>query len=146
MLDEEADGVSTAAATKAFVEFLGLRDGKRGGLLVVERAKSQVTVTPSFQFDEFTDDIDDVDAVEDLLYGMWCDQGCEDTKEPLAFDGSFEEQLIHKNPSLITLTAMPGRQGFDRIGLHFYMPVATGGDVHIQDPVHRGTSLDRHFR
>jgi len=146
MLDEKSDGVTAAAATEALVKLFGLGERKGGRLFVMERAKTQVTVSSSLQFDEFTDDIYDVNTVQYLLYGMWGDQGCEDTKEPVAFDGSFEEQLIYEYPAFIALAAMPCRKGSDRIGLHPNEPVAAGWNVHIQYPVHGGAALDRHFR
>ena len=110
MLDEKSDGVATAAATEALIKPFGLGDGKGGSLFVMERAKTQVTVSSALQFDEFTDDINDVNTIQNLLYGMWCDQGCEDTKEPVAFDGSFEEHLIYEYPAFISLAAMPCRK------------------------------------
>ena len=110
MIDEKTDGIPTSTASETFIEFLGLRNRERRRLLVVKRTEAQKTVTSAFQFDEFSDDIDDIDAVQDFLYGMWCDQEREDTKEPIEFEGSFEEHFINKHPSFVALAPMPCRQ------------------------------------
>ena len=41
----------------------------------MKRAEAKIISTPFFQFYKTPDDINDVDATEDLLYGILRDQG-----------------------------------------------------------------------
>ena len=74
MLHQKADGIATAAATKALVNFFGGRNGERGGFFVVKRAQTEVVHAPLFQLHETAYDINDINATLDLLYGVLCDQ------------------------------------------------------------------------
>ena len=76
MLHEETDGVATAAAAEALVDLFGRRYREGRGLLIVERAEAKVVGAPFLELDEAADDLDDVDAAEDLLYGVLGDQAC----------------------------------------------------------------------
>jgi hypothetical protein len=70
MFHDEADRIATPAASKTFIQFLGGRYREGGGLFIMKGAEAQVIRTPSFQFDEVAYHIDDVEAAEDLLYGI----------------------------------------------------------------------------
>ena len=83
MLHQETHGIAAASATKTFIQFFRGRYGKRGGLFVVKRAKSQVIGTPFFQFYEFAHHIMDVDFIQDLLYGLLGNQMLSSENEPL---------------------------------------------------------------
>ena len=109
-------------------------------------AQTQVAVASPLQLDKFTDDIDDVDAVQYFLYGMWCDQGCEDTKVPVARDVSFEEHFIHKHPALIAFASVPGRQGTYGIRLDAHMFILARCDIYIKDAIHGRTFFNRLVR
>jgi len=70
VLHQEADGIAAFAASETFVDLLGRRDGKRRGLFVMKGAEAQVVDPPFFQFYKFPYDFNDVNAGEDLLYGL----------------------------------------------------------------------------
>jgi hypothetical protein len=70
MLHEEFDGVATGTTTEAFVDLLAGRDGKRRAFFVMKRAEAKIVGTPLFQFNEIADDLYNVNAGKDLLYGL----------------------------------------------------------------------------
>lgn len=74
MFHQKADGIPTAATTKALIDFFGGRNGKRGGLLIMKRAETEIVRAPLLQFHKTANDIDNVDTALDLLYGLLCDQ------------------------------------------------------------------------
>ena len=71
MLHDKADGIATFSATKAFVYFLGRRNGKGGRFFIVERAVADIVGSPSFQLNKCPNDIMDIDPVLNFLYGLW---------------------------------------------------------------------------
>ena len=74
MFHQEADGIAAAPATETFIDLLGGRYRKGRRLLVMKRTKPQVVGAPFFEFYEPADHFRDVDAAEDLLYGLRRDQ------------------------------------------------------------------------
>jgi len=74
MLHQKADGITAAAATKAFIDFFCGRNGERGRFFVVKWAEAEVIDAPFFELYKTTNDIDDIDATLDLLYGVLSDQ------------------------------------------------------------------------
>ena len=70
MLHHEADGIPALAAPETLVDFLGRRYREGGGLLIMERTKTQEVSTPFLQLHELTNHVQDVQATEDLLYGI----------------------------------------------------------------------------
>ena len=75
MLHQEADGIARFTATEALIDLLGRGDGEGGRLLIMEWTKTQVVGAPFLQFHKPTDDLDDIDAVLDLLYGFLRNHG-----------------------------------------------------------------------
>jgi hypothetical protein len=71
MLHEKADGITTSSASKTFIYFLGRGNRKRGRFFVVKRTESQVICPSFFQLHKSAHYFRDVDAAENLLYGLW---------------------------------------------------------------------------
>jgi len=71
MLHEEADGIPTSTTPKAFINFLGRGNRKGGCFFVMKRAKPQVICPSFFQFYKPANDLCDIDAAQNLLYGLW---------------------------------------------------------------------------
>jgi hypothetical protein len=70
MLHEKGDGIAAAAAAKTFIDLLGGRDGEGGCLFVVKGTETQIIGAPLLELDKAADDLDNIDAAEDLLYGL----------------------------------------------------------------------------
>ena len=70
MLHNEADGIAAFATTKTFINFLTRRYGKRRSFFIVKRTKAKVAGTSFFQFYKLANDVHNIDATEDLLYGI----------------------------------------------------------------------------
>ena len=70
MFHQKTDGITTTSATKAFINFLCRRYGKRRRFFIVKRAKAQIIGASFFQFHKSTDDLDNIDPAENLLYGL----------------------------------------------------------------------------
>jgi len=70
MLHQETDGIATASATEAFINFLCGRNRERGCLFIMKGTKAQVIGSPLFQFHKSTNNLRDIDATEYLLYGL----------------------------------------------------------------------------
>ena len=47
----------------------------------MKRTKPEITGASFFQFHKTTNDLNDIDAAENLLYGILCDQGGQITKK-----------------------------------------------------------------
>ena len=71
MLHKKTDGIATSAAAKTFINFLRRRNCKRRCFFVVKRTKAKIICASFFQFHKSADDFGDIDAAEDLLYGLW---------------------------------------------------------------------------
>jgi hypothetical protein len=71
---EEADRVAVRLAAEAVVELLRRADGERGRLLVVERAEAGEVRAGLLQLHVARDDVDDVDAVQQVLLERIGDQ------------------------------------------------------------------------
>jgi hypothetical protein len=74
MLHQEADGISASSATKTFEDLLGRGNGERRRLFIVKRTKAKIVGAPFLQPYEASDDFSNIDAAEDLLYGLLGDQ------------------------------------------------------------------------
>ena len=70
MLHDKADGIAAGAATKAFIDLFAGRYGEGGRLLIMKRAQAKVVGAPFFQFNEGAHNIHNINAAEDLLYGV----------------------------------------------------------------------------
>jgi len=70
MLHEEFDGVSAGTATEAFIDLFAGCDSKGRALFVVKRTETKVVGTSFFQFNEIADDLYNVNAGKNLLYGL----------------------------------------------------------------------------
>jgi hypothetical protein len=70
MLHEEGDGIAAAAASEAFIDLLGRRDGERRRLLIVKRTEAKIVGASAFQFYEAAYDLDYIDPAKYLLYGL----------------------------------------------------------------------------
>lgn len=70
MLHQKADGIAGATAAKAFINFFGRRNGERGCFFIMKGTKAQVISTPFFQFYKTTHHLNNIGAVENLLYGI----------------------------------------------------------------------------
>ena len=70
MFHQEADRIPAFAATEAFIQFFGRRDRKGWGFFIVKRAETDVVASPFFQFYKPANDLDNIEPVEDLLYGI----------------------------------------------------------------------------
>ena len=64
---QESDGVAMSLAPEAVVELLGRADGERRRLFVMERAQAEVVSAALLELDVARDDVDDVDAIEQVL-------------------------------------------------------------------------------
>ena len=71
MLHEEADGIAASAASKTFIYFFGGGNRKGGCFFVMKRAEPQVVCPSFFQLYKPANDLCDVDAAQNLLYGLW---------------------------------------------------------------------------
>lgn len=76
MVHDEPDRIATFAAAKTFVDFFARRDRERGGLLMVKRTIAEIVGASFFELDKTADDVNDVDSVLNLLYGLLADQEC----------------------------------------------------------------------
>lgn len=74
MLHDEVDAVAAFAAAETFIYFLAGRYRERRRFFIVKGAEAKVAVAALLQFHEGAYHVDDVDAGEDLLYGVLCDQ------------------------------------------------------------------------
>jgi hypothetical protein len=74
VLHQEADGISTAPASKTFIYFFCRRYRERRRFFIVKRAESEIVGTPFFQLHKTADDFRDINAAENLLYGLLGDQ------------------------------------------------------------------------
>src|SRR5688500_15758696 len=74
MLHQEADGVTTFAATKTLVDLLSRRHSKRWGFFVVKRTLANVVYPTFFQAHKSSDYLYDIYPAEDLLYSLLADQ------------------------------------------------------------------------
>jgi hypothetical protein len=70
MFHDEANGITTFATSKTFINLLTGRYRERRGFFIVKRAEAKITGTPFFQLYELADHIKDIDSVEYLLYGI----------------------------------------------------------------------------
>ncbi len=70
MLHQKADGVAAASASEAFEDLLGRGYGERRGFFIMKRTKTEVIGAPFFQFHKTADNFRNVNAAEDLLYGL----------------------------------------------------------------------------
>jgi hypothetical protein len=70
MLHDEADGIAAGAATKALIDLFAGRNGERRGLFVMERAQAEIVSASFLQFHEGAHYFHNIDAAEDLLYGV----------------------------------------------------------------------------
>jgi hypothetical protein len=73
MLHNEADGIAAAAATKAFIDLLGGRNGEGGRFFAMERTKPQIVSASFLQLYKTADDLNNVYPAEDLLYRLLSD-------------------------------------------------------------------------
>src|SRR4029078_9365056 len=75
MRQEETERVPVRAAAEAVVELLRGADGERRRLFVVERAQAEVVGHSLLELHVARDDVDDVDANEEVLLEGFGDQG-----------------------------------------------------------------------
>lgn len=70
MLHQKADGIAAFATTKTFINFFGRRNRERRSPFVMKRAETKVISASFFQFHKAADHINNIDATENLLYGI----------------------------------------------------------------------------
>ena len=66
----KADGIATASATKAFINFFCGRNRKGGCFFVMKRTETQIVGSSFFQFHKTADDFRDIYPAENLLNGI----------------------------------------------------------------------------
>src|SRR5579871_456085 len=74
MLHQKTDGITTAAATKTFINLFNGRNSEGRRFLVMKRAKTKIVRASFFKFHKTTDNINNVDFAEYLLYRFLRDQ------------------------------------------------------------------------
>jgi hypothetical protein len=76
ILHQKTNGCTMCATTKAMIKLLGRTHRKRGRFFVVEGTTGGVIRTRFFQWHTFINHIDDINAVNKLLYkGIWNHKG-----------------------------------------------------------------------
>lgn len=70
MFHQKRNGISAFAATKAFENFFGRRNGERWSFFVMKRTKSEVVGAPFFQANKTANDFNNINAGKNLLYGI----------------------------------------------------------------------------
>ena len=68
MFHQKTNSIATAAATKAFINFLGRGNSEGGGLFIMKRTKPQVIGTPAFELYEGANHINNIQSAQYLLY------------------------------------------------------------------------------
>ena len=86
VLHHERDGVAALAAAETLEKSFRRRHDERGGLLVVERAASQIVDPIFLQRDEVADHLDDVGCRIDAVYGRFVDHFCSGNKRYQRYD------------------------------------------------------------
>ena len=69
MLHHKADGIATFATAETLINLLARRYAERRRFFIVKRAVTNVIGTSFFQFHKFANNLNDVYAVGNLLYG-----------------------------------------------------------------------------
>src|SRR5690606_19181737 len=67
VIHDKTQGVAAGAAAKAVIELLVGTDGKRGGLFFVEGAAGAIVLAGAFEFYAGVHQLDDIDAVEQVV-------------------------------------------------------------------------------
>ena len=70
VLHQKADGVAAFATAKTLVYFFGRRDRKRRCFFAMKRAEAKVIGAPSFELHKIAHYFEDVDTVDNALYGF----------------------------------------------------------------------------
>ena len=76
VVHEEADDIALGMAAEAVEELLGLADGERGCLLVMERTARHVLLAFTLQGYTGIDDTDDIAASDQVIDEMLGDTAC----------------------------------------------------------------------
>ena len=70
MLHQKTDGVTAFTTPKTFIDFFGRRNGKRRRPFIMKRTEAKVIGPPFLQLYKTTNDIHNINAAENLLYGI----------------------------------------------------------------------------
>lgn len=70
MFHQEADGVAAFSTAKTFIDLFGWRYRKRWRFLVMKRTLAKIIYTTLLQTHKAADDLYNIDARKDLLYGL----------------------------------------------------------------------------
>ena len=80
MLHQKADAVAASSAAKTFIDLLGRGNRERRGFFIMKWAQSQVIGSSFFQLYKRSDDLHNINAAENLLYGVLGNQNFDKMK------------------------------------------------------------------
>lgn len=75
MFHQEADGITTFAASETLIDLFCRGNSERGRFFVVKWTEAKIIGASFLQFYERTNDINDIDPALNLLYRFLADQG-----------------------------------------------------------------------